>query len=67
MLFSLDMKPVLFLAFLALGPALAPQFPLLRPAGESDLAAVVAERAPHPAALAAATPLERDRAWLCGR
>ena len=67
MLFLLGMKPVFFLAFLALGPALAPQFPLLRPAGETKIAVAVAERAPHSAALAVTPMDDAERALLCGR
>ena len=57
------MKPVLLLAFLALGPALAEQFPLLPriAAATSDAAALRSGIAPPVA------PREAERIWLCGR
>jgi hypothetical protein len=57
------MKPVLLLAFLALGPALAEQFPVaphLAPAA-SDALAQRSETTPQ------AAPRELERLWLCGR
>jgi hypothetical protein len=57
------MKPVLFLAFLALGPALAVLIPVARPAVDPATAAALNEQAPYPAS---ALP-DSERVWLCGR
>jgi len=57
------MKPVLLLAFLALGPALAEQFPVvpnLTP-GASDALAQGSGTTPQ------AAPRAAERIWLCGR
>jgi hypothetical protein len=54
------MKPLLFLAFLALGPAFAEQFPIV-PRVVSDAVAQSAGTAPT------AAPREAERIWLCGR
>lgn len=54
------MKPILLLAFLALGPALAEQFPAL-PRAMSDAIAQSSGTAPP------TTPPEAERVWLCGR
>jgi hypothetical protein len=57
------MKPVTLLAFLALGPALAEQFPVaphFAPAA-SDALAQRSEHTPQTA------PRELERLWLCGR
>jgi hypothetical protein len=54
------MKPVLLLAFLALGPALAEQVPIVPPV-VSDAVAQSSSTAP------AAAPREAERIWLCGR
>jgi len=59
LLFS-RMKPLLFLAFLALGPALAEQVPIV-PRVVSDAVVQSAGTAP------AAAPREAERIWLCGR
>jgi len=62
-----SMKPVLLLAFLALGPALADQFPLtgLASAPANDPGAVAAGSPSD--AVPGATPLQGERAWLCRR
>jgi hypothetical protein len=57
LLFS-GMKPVLLLAFLALGPAFAQQFPVL-PRTVSE----VAQRAGTPLA----APADAEPIWLCRR
>jgi len=54
------MKPILFLAFLALGPALAEQFPVL-PGAASEAMAQRTGTTPQ------AAPREAERIWLCGR
>lgn len=57
------MKPILLLAFLALGPALAEQFPLapnLAPATADALAL-------RSGAMPQTAPREAERIWLCGR
>jgi hypothetical protein len=58
------MKPILLIAFLALGPALAEQFPAVPPGIAPDTAAVLTQRpgAPPPGAR-----LETERSLLCGR
>ncbi|HEX3759831.1 MAG TPA: hypothetical protein VHW23_14050 [Kofleriaceae bacterium] len=57
------MKPVLLLALLALGPALAEQFPLLpRPA-----AAALDTVAPRAGTAPPTVRPEVERLWLCGR
>lgn len=53
------MKPALLLAFLALGPALAEQFPVL-PRATAEAIAQRAGTAPLPAS-------DADRIWLCRR
>ncbi|HEY6177681.1 MAG TPA: hypothetical protein VIX73_24655 [Kofleriaceae bacterium] len=60
------MKPVLLLAFLALGPALADLIPVTRPVAAPEAAAAMTETQ-HPAAASPIAPLEGERAWLCGR
>jgi hypothetical protein len=64
MLFADGMKPVLFLAFLALGPALADQLPLIPAASVPDTVAAL-DRAP--AAYPTGPRSEQARALLCGR
>lgn len=54
------MKPVLLLAFFALGPALAEQFPVL-PRAASDAIAQQSGTTPP------AAPRDAERIWLCGR
>lgn len=54
------MKPVLLLAFLALGPTLAEQFPVV-PRTASDVVAQRSGIAPP------AAPREAERVWLGGR
>lgn len=57
------MKPILLLAFLALGPALADQLPLRSPASDP-----VASAVSEPAAADAAVPArDGEHLWLCGR
>ena len=56
------MKPILLIAFLALGPALADQ---LSPLPGSDPVAALAK--PHTGASVLTAPLGRERAELCGR
>jgi hypothetical protein len=57
------MKPALLLAFLALGPALAEQFPAVpRIAPTASDAAAQRSEAASPVA-----PREAERIWLCGR
>lgn len=56
------MKPILLLAFLALGPALAEQFPVvpnLTPAADA-----LAQRS---GTMLQTAPREAERIWLCGR
>lgn len=53
------MKPVLLLAFLALGPALAQQFPVL----PRTVSEAVAQRAGTPLA----APADAESIWLCRR
>lgn len=61
------MKPILFLAFLALGPALADQFPVTGPVADPAALAVMRDRA-APLDMASPTAqLESERAWLCRR
>lgn len=60
---SSRMKPVLLLAFLALGPALAEQFPLLPRIAAGSLAAA----AQRPGTAPPAGQREVERLWLCGR
>jgi hypothetical protein len=61
------MKPVLLLAFLALGPALADQTRAAPPAADVVIAAPVAARLRATDRVAAQTPLSDDeRARLCG-
>lgn len=57
------MKPVLLLAFLALGPALAEQFPVLPPTAPGVADAVVQRSGTAPPA----AQREAERLWLCGR
>ena len=54
------MKPVLFLAFLALGPALAEQFPVL-PRAASEAVAQRSGTTPLP------VPDDAAPIWLCRR
>jgi hypothetical protein len=54
------MKPVLLLAFLALGPALADQFPIL-PRAASEAVAQRSGTTPLP------TPGDGEPIWLCRR
>ena len=61
------MKPILLLAFLAVGPALADQFPVIRPASDPVVAAVApagSESASVDSLLAAR---DDEHLWLCGR
>jgi hypothetical protein len=60
MLFFSRMKPALLLAFLALGPALAEQFPVV-PRAVSDAVAQSSGTTPP------AAPRDAERFWLCGR
>jgi hypothetical protein len=59
------MKPILLLAFLAVGPALADQFPLTAPASDPLVDAVAPAASDAPAAAAAVRTGEH--VWLCGR
>jgi hypothetical protein len=58
------MKAILLLAFLALGPALAEQSPLVPPGAAPEIAAIW-NGAPDAAPIAARTA--EERALLCGR
>jgi hypothetical protein len=61
------MKPVLLLAFLALGPALADRARTVPPVYEPAVVAPVATRLHATDRVAAQTPLSADeRALLCG-
>jgi hypothetical protein len=64
MLRSRTMKPVLLLAFLALGPALAEQFPVVPPGSGPETAALLPARA---GAVSPTARLDDERIWLCGR
>jgi hypothetical protein len=57
------MKPVLLLAFLALGPALAQQFPVV-PNLAPGISGALAQRS---GTTPQAAPREAERIWLCGR
>jgi len=59
------MKPILLLAFLAVGPALADQLPLTAPASAPIVDAVAPAVSDAPAAAEAARTGEHI--WLCGR
>ena len=54
------MKPILFLALLALGPALAEQFPVTPPRH-----AAVAADAAQASGTAPAPQVDAERTWLC--
>ena len=56
------MKPILLIAFLALGPALADQLPQPSPVIASASAGVA-----HHASADAPTALGAEHTWLCGR
>jgi len=58
------MQPVLLLAFLALGPALAQQLPAVPPGSTPEAAAVLSR---HPGAPPPAALRDDERALLCGR
>jgi hypothetical protein len=57
------MKPILLLSFLALGPALAEQFPVLPRIAASATDAVAQPSGTAPPA----AQREAQRIWLCGR
>ena len=59
------MKPILLLAFLAVGPALADQFPLTAPASAAMVDAVAPAVSDAPAV--DATVRTGEHVWLCGR
>ena len=61
-----SMKPVFWLAFLALGPALANLVPVADAVVESETAAAITEQTPHPAA-GTSVVAEAERVRLCGR
>jgi hypothetical protein len=62
------MKTVLFLAFLALGPALADQMRLVPRVYTDSPTSPVAAASTEPIAVALAHgTAAHDRAWLCGR
>ncbi|HMG53102.1 MAG TPA: hypothetical protein VK601_06465 [Kofleriaceae bacterium] len=58
------MKPILLIAFLALGPALADQFPAFPPGFAPEAVAVLSQR---PGAVPPAARLDDARTLLCGR
>lgn len=64
MLFRRGMKTVVMLAFLALGPALAQQFPAVPPGAASATAATFGQRAGF---VVPGAPIEDQRTLLCGR
>ena len=57
------MKPILLIAFLALGPALADQ---LRPAPPVVAASATASLTQREVATVPPATLARERTWLCG-
>ena len=59
------MKPILLLAFLALGPALADQFPVTTPASD-PIADVIAPPVSDAPAVDASAHVG-EHVWLCGR
>jgi hypothetical protein len=61
------MKPILLLAFLALGPALADQFPVSRPASDPIAEAVAAGVSDAASADALLAAHQGEHLWLCGR
>lgn len=60
------MKPILLLAFLAVGPALADQFPLTAPASAPLVDAVAPAVSDAPVAVDSAARAG-EHVWLCGR
>jgi hypothetical protein len=58
------MKPILLIAFLALGPALADQFPAFPPGFAPETAAMLNQRR---GAVPPAARLDDERTLLCGR
>jgi hypothetical protein len=61
------MKPILLLAFLALGPALADQFPVTRPASDPAVEAVAPAGSDAASVDALLAARGSDHLWLCGR